>query len=94
MLGNQIKMLRELRHLSQVELAAALHVSKQSISNWENGNIVPSVEMITKIARFFSVSTDYLIGLDDRTFLEVSGLSGEELAHIQMLIEDIRKLKS
>ena len=94
MLGNQIKMLRELRHLSQVELAAALHVSKQSISNWENGNIVPSVEMITKIARFFSVSTDYFIGLDARKFLEVSGLSGEELAHIQMLIEDIRKLKS
>ena len=87
-------MLRELRLLSQVELADALHVSKQSISNWENGNIVPSVEMITKIARFFSVSTDYLIGLDDRKFLEVSGLSGEELAHIQMLIEDIRKLKS
>lgn len=91
MLGNRIKELREVRHFSQVELAQALHVSKQSVSNWENGNILPSIEMVTKIAKFFSVSADFLLGLDDRSFLEVTGLSDTELAHIQMLIEDIRK---
>ena len=91
MLGNRIKELREVRHFSQVELAEAMHVSKQSISNWENGNILPSVEMVVKLAGFFSVSTDYLLGLDDRQYLEVSGLSGEKIAHIQMIIDDIRK---
>lgn len=91
MLGKRIKELREVRHFNQVELAEALHVSKQSVSNWENENILPSVEMVTKMAMFFSVSTDYLLGLDDRQFLDVTGLSKEELAHIQMLIDDIRK---
>lgn len=91
MLGKRIKELREVRHFSQVELAEALHVSKQSVSNWENENILPSIEMVTKIAMFFSVSTDYLLGLDNRQFLDVTGLSGAEIAHIQMLIDDIRK---
>ena len=61
MLGNQIKNLREVRNLSQVQLAEALHVSKQSISNWENENIFPSIERLVKIAAFFQVSADYLL---------------------------------
>lgn len=86
-------MLREAVNLSQVQLAEKLHVSKQSVSNWENGNILPSIEMLVKIARVFSVSTDYLLGLDDRQFLEVSGLSGTERAHVQALIDDLRRKK-
>lgn len=93
MLGKQIKALREAGNISQVRLAEELHVSKQSVSNWENGNILPSIEMLVKIARTFSVSTDYLLGLDDRQFLEVSGLSRTELTHVQALINDIRGKK-
>ena len=93
MLGKQIKALREAGNLSQVRLAEELHVSKQSVSNWENGNILPSIEMLVKIAHAFSVSTDYLLGLDDRQFLEVSGLSETERAHVQALINDLRGKK-
>lgn len=93
MLGKQIKALREAGNLSQVRLAEELHVSKQSVSNWENGNILPSIEMLVKIAHTFSVSTDYLLGLDDRQFLEVSGLSETERAHVQALIDDLRRKK-
>lgn len=91
MLGNQIKKLREARNLSQVQLAEALHVSKQSISNWENGNILPSIEMLVKIAACFQVSTDYLLGIDQRQRLDVSDLPPQVAAHIQMLIDDIRE---
>lgn len=93
MLGKQIKALREAGNLSQVRLAEELHVSKQSVSNWENGNILPSIEMLVKIAHVFSVSTDYLLGLDDRQFLEASGLSETERAHVQALINDLRGKK-
>ena len=62
MLHEQIKTLRAARGLNQVELAKKLNVSKQSISNWENNNIQPSIEVLVKLARFFSVSTDYLLG--------------------------------
>lgn len=89
MLGEIIKKLRIARGLNQVQLAQKLDVSKQTISNWENNNILPSVEMLMKISRFFSVSTDFLLELDTREYIEVSGLSQTHLAHIQQIINDI-----
>ena len=91
MLEHRIRELRIARGLSQVELAKQLGVSKQSLSNWENDNIQPSIEMLERLANCLSVSTDYLLGRDDRRYIEVSGLSDVEVAHIQQIIEDIRK---
>ena len=84
-----IKDLRLNRGLSQVELAKELFVTKQCVSNWENGNIIPSVEMLIKIAKYFSVSTDYLLGLDDRRYIEITGLTEKQVTHIQQIIGDI-----
>ena len=64
MLAKQIRFLRQSMQLNQVELGKRLGVAKQSISNWEKDNIMPSVEMLVKIADFFHVSTDYLLGRD------------------------------
>ena len=62
MFAVRIKYLRLARELNQVQLAERLGVKKQSISNWENDNIMPSIEMLIRIADFFHVSTDYLLG--------------------------------
>ena len=91
MVGERIRQLRAGRGISQVELADALGVTKQSVSNWENNNIQPSIDMLLKLSAYFSVSTDSLLGLDDRTYLEVTGLSEEKLRHIQFIIEDMRR---
>ena len=64
MLNKRLKELRELFGMNQIQLARKLGVSKQSISNWENDNIQPSIEMLIKIAQLFSVSTDFLLGMD------------------------------
>ena len=77
--------------MSQVELAGRLGVTKQSVSNWENDNIQPSIEMLTKLAAFFSVSTDYMLGMEDREYLDVSGLPQEVIAHIRQVVEDLRR---
>lgn len=53
MFGEIIKKLRLSYNLNQVQLADELNVSKQTISNWENNNILPSIDMLIKIARFF-----------------------------------------
>ena len=63
MFGEIIKSLRISRDLNQVQLANEINVSKQTISNWENNNILPSIEMLVKISQFFSVSTDFLLKL-------------------------------
>jgi transcriptional regulator with XRE-family HTH domain len=91
MIGERIRLLRTSRNLSQVELAKKLNVSKQSVSNWENNNILPSVEIVTQLAIFFSCSTDYILGISDkRNFIEIAGLTDEQLIHIQYIINDMR----
>lgn len=88
----RLKILRKAYRVSQKDLAKPLHVSKQTVSNWENGNITPSVEMLMKIADFFHVSTDYLLGLDDRVCLEVTNLSIEKVSLIQQIVNDMKKI--
>ena len=92
MLNERIKQLRLERGLSQVDLARKLSVSKQSVSNWENDNILPSIEMLVKLSHLFSVSTDFLLGEDDRLYIEITGLNSTQLTHIQQIIDDIRGL--
>lgn len=89
MFGKTIKSLRLSYNLSQVQLAGELNESKQTISNWEDNNILPSIEMLIKISRFFAVSTDYLLELDHRRYIEVTNLTDAQLAHIQQIIKDI-----
>ena len=89
MLGDRIRELRNSRSLSQVELAKQLHVSKQTISNWENNNVPPSIDTLIRIANFFDVSTDYLLEFNNARKLNVEGLSDSQIAHIQAIIQDI-----
>ena len=91
MLSERIKELRLAMNYSQVELASKLSVTKQTVSNWENDNIQPSIEVLVKLANFFGVTTDYLLGRDDIPRLDVSGLSKYEISHINMIINDIKK---
>ena len=94
MLNERIKQLRIEHGWSQVELSGKLGVSKQSVSNWENDNILPSIEMLMKIARLFSVSTDFLLGEDSRLYLDVTGLPSAYVAHIQQIVDDLKTANS
>ena len=49
----------------QTEVAAAVNVSKQFISDYKKGKSVPSVETLYLLCRFLDVSSDYLLGLSD-----------------------------
>lgn len=95
MFASRIKYLRQSKELSQVQLAEKLGVKKQSISNWENDNIMPSVEMIIRIADHFHVSTDYLLGRDAQGadavhVLDVTGLTPRQIEHVQQIVDDLR----
>ena len=90
MLDRRIQELRSACGWNQVELAKRLNVSKQTVSNWENDNIQPSIEMLMRLAKTFGVTTDYLLGLDDLPRLNVEGLPASVVAHLALLIEDYR----
>ena len=91
MLGQRIYEMRTAFGWSQVELAKRLGVAKQTVSNWENENIQPSIEMLVRLARLFNVTTDYLLGLESIPRLSVQGLSADVIAHISLLIDDFRR---
>lgn len=93
MLSKKLRELRINHGISQIELGKALAVTKQTISNWENDNILPSIEMLVKIADYFNVTTDYLLGRTEQEQLNVSGLSSSEKAHIDLIIRDIKNLR-
>lgn len=64
-LGEKIRQLRKDRKLSQTQLAKILSISQDTISLWETGKSLPDANNIVAICKFFEVSADYLLGLED-----------------------------
>ena len=93
MLGQRLYEIRTSLGWSQVELAKKLNISKQTVSNWENENIQPSIEMLVRLAKVFNVTTDFLLGLDDVPRLNVEGLPTAVVSHLSLLIEDYRNAR-
>lgn len=90
MLGQTIRKLRQERGINQETLGLAVGVTKQSVSNWENENIMPSIDLLIRLSDFFGISTDVLLGRSARTTLDVTGLTDQQITHLQLLIDDLR----
>lgn len=69
-MGKEIRRLRNDRGLTQEALAAALHVTAQTVSKWECGNTVPDVQMLPEIAVYFGVTIDQLFAMSPEQQLE------------------------
>lgn len=65
-LAEKLRELRKKKGLSQEEAAAYLQISFQSVSKWERGISYPDVQMIVRIARFYGISTDELLGVHEQ----------------------------
>lgn len=88
--NDNLKRIRLQRGLSQVEFAKDIGVTKQCVSNWENDNVLPSIEMLIKISDYYNVTTDYLLGRESRKVLDVSGLTEEQISHLALIVEDLK----
>ena len=62
---NRLKELREGKNLSMQDLAVIIKVSNAAISNWENEINEPKISYLVALARYFEVSSDYLLGLEN-----------------------------
>ena len=51
--------------LSQKEIAEKLNISESNITNWKNGENLPSVEVLFNLCKLLNESADYLLGLND-----------------------------
>ncbi len=90
--GNRLKELRLNAGLSQKQLADKLWITKSAVSYYELSERNPSPEILIKIAKVFHVTTDYLLGIEDKQkYLDVSDLTDDEIDLLQHTINIIRK---
>lgn len=64
-IGEKIKKLRQERGLSISELSSGLNVNGKTLIKWENGAVRMRLIYLMKIAEYFDVSMDFLLGLKD-----------------------------
>lgn len=88
--GNTLKTLRLREGMTQAQLAQKLGLTKSVISAYETGLRLPSYDILIHIAKNIHVSTDYLLGLEQKREIDLSGLSQEE---IDALLNLIRAMK-
>lgn len=92
MMQNRIRQLREEKHMTQLRLSTELGMTQETISAYETGKHLPSLNTLIALADLFGVSVDYLLGRSPvRVNLCKSDLSGREaslLAAFARLPED------
>ena len=87
---NRIKELREDRDLRQIDVAEKTGIDQRTLSNYETGKTNPDSYSITKLAEFYGVSCDYLLGVSDYNILDMKDVA-EELKKISLRIDALQK---
>ena len=61
-IAKNLTALRKNNKLTQLELAKLLNYSDKAVSKWENGESVPSIDVLHRISKIYNVSLDYIVG--------------------------------
>ena len=92
--SQRLKQLRSLQGISQYALADALGVSRTSLKNWELAVATPPLDGLVDMAMYFRVTSDYLLGLDERRSIQISFLSDryvDVLTNLVRVMEEEKK---
>ena len=87
---NRIKDLREDRDMRQVDLALAVGIDQRTLSNYETGKTKPDSDALIRLADFFDVSIDYLVGRNKHDFSSESKKISL-INDIQQKLEELKK---
>lgn len=90
MIAERIKFLREKKSYTQTELAKKLGITRSSVNAWEMGISVPSTQYIVELSNMFSVSTDYLLGVEKTSSIDLAGLTEQDIEIIYSLVEYLK----
>ena len=92
MTAETIKQLREAQGWTQAELARRLNISRNGVNTWEQGLSMPSPHFLVELAKIFSVSTDFLLGVESLHTINVSDLSVKDVAMLTDLADRLRSV--
>ena len=88
--GENLKLLRKTRDMTQEEFGAKVGLSKAVVSKYETGIGYPSFDVLVRIAQYFGVTTDYLLGVARGKTIDVSDLTDGQIATIHQLIAEFK----
>lgn len=72
MLGERLKQLRKENNYNLETVAQEIGVNRSAVSFWENGTNEPKATYIARLAKFYNVTSDYLLGLEDETGCKIT----------------------
>ena len=88
--GNTLKTLRLQENMTQAQLSQKLGLTNSVISAYETGLRLPSYDVLIHIAQIFKVSTDYLLSVEHKDSLDLSGLTQSEKSALLLLIKAMK----
>lgn len=88
--ADRIRQLRKNKKLTQKQLAEKLGIAKSTISSIENGG-TPSLELLQELSIALDAKVEYLLGLEDRLWVSVDGLSEHNIDKIESMINDYKR---
>ena len=93
MTAERIKALREARGWTQAELARRVNITRNGVNSWEQGLSMPSPACLVDLSKVFSVSTDYLLGVERLETVNVTGLDEKDVAMLAQLADRLRETR-
>ena len=99
-ISDRIRELREEKGLTQLALSNELYVKQQSVAQWEKGERDLKSGMIIQIAKYFGVTTDYLLGLSEYRTAQaadigaVTGLTEDSIANLKEISKEEYEIKN
>lgn len=88
--GENLRKLRKGKSMTQSELGGKIGLSKAVISKYETGLGYPSFDVLIRIARFFGVSTDFLLGVAGNKSMDITGLTESQAEALHRLVAELR----
>lgn len=89
-LDTRLKQLRHDRHLTQLQVAQAIPISSALISAYELGSRVPPLDNLVKLASFYNVTTDFLLGCEAKTPVSLDGLAPKDKEAVLTIIKSLK----
>ncbi len=86
--GENLKKMRTIRNMTQQEFGEKVGLSKAVVSKYENGMGYPTYDMLIRIAQYFGVTTDYMLGVSSGKTVDISKLTDSQVDTIYQLISE------
>jgi transcriptional regulator with XRE-family HTH domain len=90
-MGERLRALRLEKRITQTEMSRRIGVSKAMLSAYELEQRAPSYEVLIRLAAFFGVTSDFLLGLEKSRTLDITGLSDKEVTALGNMIEVLKE---